>query len=51
LVVIDLFRFFTAAARSVAVRPARLARLPFVVDQTFSARVEVGRVGGELVDA
>src|SRR3954447_19897784 len=30
-----LSRFFTVAARSVAVRTARLARLPFIVDQTF----------------
>jgi hypothetical protein len=33
---IRLRRFFTVAASSVAVRTARLARLPFMVDQTFS---------------
>lgn len=38
--------FYTAAASSLAVRAARLAGLPFIVDQTFSTRVELGRVGG-----
>jgi hypothetical protein len=34
--------FFTAAASSVAVRTARLARPPFMVDQTFSTGLSSG---------
>jgi hypothetical protein len=37
-----LRRFFTAAASSVAVRTARFARLPFIVDQTFSTGFSSG---------
>ncbi len=37
-----LSRFLTAAARSVAVRTARFARLPFIVDQTFSTGLSSG---------